>query len=205
MPMRIWQEIQAVLWQDHPALDLPAGLISNPFCCYCVGLGTKGMRMHPLLQPILPTGITVVLWCVCSAAAVILQPSKLDEPQPPPGRSPLTPFTVVVRTIPITMRLPLRGTLAGSSSEPCRPPSARPTGIRTSRFSSNLPSKRRSARRAAISLRQQGSPLLSHWSNFVMEVQAMSKGRAAIRVPRRSLTKPFLIQELIEPLTRERT
>ena len=61
--------------------------------------------MHPLLQPILPTGITVVLWCVCSAAAVIVQPSQLDEPQPLPD-SPLTPFTVVVRTIPITMDLP---------------------------------------------------------------------------------------------------
>jgi len=61
--------------------------------------------MHPLLQPILPTGITVVLWCVCSAAAVIVQPGQLDEPQPLPD-SPLTPFTVVVRTIPITMDLP---------------------------------------------------------------------------------------------------
>jgi hypothetical protein len=61
--------------------------------------------MHPLLQPILPTGITIVLWCVCEAAAVIVQPSKVDEPRPLPD-SPPTPFMVVVRTIPITKELP---------------------------------------------------------------------------------------------------
>jgi hypothetical protein len=61
--------------------------------------------MHPLLQPILPTGITIVLWCVCAAAAVIVQPSKVDEPAPLPD-SPPTPFMVVVRTIPITKELP---------------------------------------------------------------------------------------------------
>jgi hypothetical protein len=31
------------------------------------------MQMHPLLQPILPTGITILLWCVCSAAAALMQ------------------------------------------------------------------------------------------------------------------------------------
>jgi hypothetical protein len=60
--------------------------------------------MHPLLQPILPTGITILLWCVCSAAAALVQPSKNNEPQPLPD-SPPTPFTVVVRTIPITKEL----------------------------------------------------------------------------------------------------
>jgi hypothetical protein len=62
------------------------------------------MQMHPLLQPILPTGITVLLWCVCSAAAALVQPSKNNEPQPL-SDSPPTPFTVVVRTIPITQEL----------------------------------------------------------------------------------------------------
>ena len=61
--------------------------------------------MHPLLQPILPTGITIVLWCVCSAAAAIVQPSQNNEPPPLPD-SPPTPFRVVVRTIPITRELP---------------------------------------------------------------------------------------------------
>ena len=62
------------------------------------------MQMHPLLQPILPTGITILLWCVCSAAAALVQPNKNNEPQPLPD-SPPTPFTVVVRTIPITKEL----------------------------------------------------------------------------------------------------
>jgi hypothetical protein len=60
--------------------------------------------MHSLLQPILPTGITIVLWCVCSGAAALVQPSKNNEPQQLPD-SPTTPFTVVVRTIPITKEL----------------------------------------------------------------------------------------------------
>ncbi len=60
--------------------------------------------MHPPLQPILPTGITILLWCVCSAAAALVQPNKNNEPQPLPD-SPPTPFTVVVRTIPITKEL----------------------------------------------------------------------------------------------------
>jgi len=60
--------------------------------------------MHSLLQSILPTGITIVLWCVCAAAAVIVQPSQNNETQPLPD-SPPTPFTVVVRTIPITKEL----------------------------------------------------------------------------------------------------
>jgi hypothetical protein len=62
------------------------------------------MQMHPPLQPILPTGITILLWCVCSAAAALVQPNKNNEPQPLPD-SPPTPFTVVVRTIPITKEL----------------------------------------------------------------------------------------------------
>jgi hypothetical protein len=62
------------------------------------------MQMHPLLQPILPTGITILLWCVCSAAAALVQPNKITEPQSLPD-SPPTPFTVVVRTIPITKEL----------------------------------------------------------------------------------------------------
>jgi len=62
------------------------------------------MQMHPLLQPILPTGITILLWCVCSAAAALVQPSKNNEPQPLPD-SPPTPFRVVARTIPITKEL----------------------------------------------------------------------------------------------------
>src|SRR5436190_5170641 len=62
------------------------------------------MQMHPLLQPILPTGITILLWCVCSAAAALVQPGKNNETQPLPDSSP-TPFTVVVRTIPITKEL----------------------------------------------------------------------------------------------------
>ena len=61
--------------------------------------------MHSLLHSILPTGITIVLWCVCAAAAVIVQPSQNNETQPHPD-SPPTPFTVVVRTIPITKELP---------------------------------------------------------------------------------------------------
>jgi hypothetical protein len=59
--------------------------------------------MHSLLQSILPTGITIVLWCVCAAAAVIVQPSQNNETQPLPD-SPPTPFTVVVRTIPIIIK-----------------------------------------------------------------------------------------------------
>jgi hypothetical protein len=61
--------------------------------------------MHSLLQSILPTGITIVLWCVCAAAAVIVQPSQNNETQPLPD-SPPAPFTVVVRTIPIIKQLP---------------------------------------------------------------------------------------------------
>src|SRR5258707_12219007 len=57
--------------------------------------------MHSLLHSILPTGITIVLWCVCAAAAVIVQPSQNSETQSLPD-SPPTPFTVVLRTIPIT-------------------------------------------------------------------------------------------------------
>ena len=60
--------------------------------------------MQPLLQPVSPTGITILLWCVCSAAAALVQPNKNNEPQPLPD-SPPTPFTVVVRTIPITKEL----------------------------------------------------------------------------------------------------
>ena len=60
--------------------------------------------MHPLLQPVSPTGITILLWCVCSAAAALVQPGKDNEPQPL-SDSPPTPFTVVVRTIPITKEL----------------------------------------------------------------------------------------------------
>ena len=60
--------------------------------------------MHSLLQPILPTGITIVLWCVCLGAAALVQPSKNNETQQLPD-SPTTPFTVVVRTIPITKEL----------------------------------------------------------------------------------------------------
>jgi hypothetical protein len=60
--------------------------------------------MQPLLQPVSPTGITILLWCVCSAAAALVQPGKNNEPQPLPD-SPPTPFTVVVRTIPITKEL----------------------------------------------------------------------------------------------------
>ena len=63
------------------------------------------MRMHPLLQPILPTGLTIVLWCVCAAATALVQPSQNNQTQPLPD-SPPTPFTVVVRTIPITKELP---------------------------------------------------------------------------------------------------
>jgi hypothetical protein len=62
--------------------------------------------MHSLLRSILPTGIAIVLWCVCAAAAVIVQPIQNDETQPLPD-SPPTPFTVVVRTIPIIKQLPL--------------------------------------------------------------------------------------------------
>ena len=60
--------------------------------------------MHPLLQPILPTGLTIVLWCACAGAAALVQPSQNNETQPLPD-SPPTPFTVVVRTIPITKEL----------------------------------------------------------------------------------------------------
>ena len=60
--------------------------------------------MHPLLQPILPTGITIVLWCVCSAATALVQPVKNNDPptqhQPEP-----TAFITVVRTIPILKEL----------------------------------------------------------------------------------------------------
>jgi hypothetical protein len=59
--------------------------------------------MHSPLHSILPTGITIVLWCVCAAAAVIVQPSQNNETQPLPD-SPPTPFTVVVRTIPIIIK-----------------------------------------------------------------------------------------------------
>ncbi len=61
--------------------------------------------MHSLLHSILPTGITIVLWCVCAAAAVIVQPSQNNETPPLPD-SPPTPFMVVVRTIPIIKQLP---------------------------------------------------------------------------------------------------
>ena len=60
--------------------------------------------MHPLLQPILPTGITIVLWCVCLAAAALVQPSKNYEPTPQPPPEP-TAFITVVRTIPILKEL----------------------------------------------------------------------------------------------------
>jgi len=60
--------------------------------------------MHPLLQPVSPTGITILLWCVCSAAAALVPSGKSNEPQPLPD-SPPTPFRVVVRTIPITKEL----------------------------------------------------------------------------------------------------
>ena len=60
--------------------------------------------MRPLLQPILLTGLTIVLWCVCAAAAALVQPSQNSEIQPLLD-SPPTPFTVVARTIPITKEL----------------------------------------------------------------------------------------------------
>jgi hypothetical protein len=72
------------------------------------------MQMHPLLQPILPTGITILLWCVCSAAAALVQPNKNNEPQPLPD-SPPTPFTVVVRTDPHHQGTGIRGALADPS------------------------------------------------------------------------------------------
>jgi H+/gluconate symporter-like permease len=62
------------------------------------------MQMHPLLQPILPTGLTILLWCVCSAAAALVQPVKNNEPTPQPQPEP-TAFITVVRTIPITKEL----------------------------------------------------------------------------------------------------
>ena len=36
--------------------------------------------MQPLLQPVSPTGITILLWCVCSAAAALVQPGINNEP-----------------------------------------------------------------------------------------------------------------------------
>jgi hypothetical protein len=82
-----------------------AGLISSGFFVGLLQLGwARGHDMHSLLQSILPTGITIVLWCVCAAAAVIVQPSQNNETQPL-SDSPPTPFTVVVRTIPITKEL----------------------------------------------------------------------------------------------------
>jgi len=99
--------------------------------------------MHSLLHSILPTGITIVLWCVCAAAAVIVQPSQNNETQPLPD-SPPTPFTVVVRTIPITKELPFEERWQVPAPDAMPPPSARLTGIRTSHFSSNLTSRLRS-------------------------------------------------------------
>jgi hypothetical protein len=61
--------------------------------------------MHPLLQPVSPTGITIVLWCVCSAAAAFVQPVKNNEP-PPQHQPEPTAFITVVRTIPILKELP---------------------------------------------------------------------------------------------------
>jgi hypothetical protein len=60
--------------------------------------------MHPLLQPIFPTGITIVLWCVCSAATALMQPVKNNEP-PPQHQPEPTAFITVVRTIPILKEL----------------------------------------------------------------------------------------------------
>ena len=60
--------------------------------------------MHPLLQPILPTGITIVLWCVCSAATALVQPVKNNDP-PPQHQPEPTAFITVVRTIPILKEL----------------------------------------------------------------------------------------------------
>jgi hypothetical protein len=55
--------------------------------------------MHPLLQPILPTGITIVLWCVCSAATALVQPVKNNEPppqhQPEPKAAAVSPINLV--------------------------------------------------------------------------------------------------------------
>jgi hypothetical protein len=78
--------------------------------------------MHPLLQPILPTGITIVLWCVCSAATALVQPVKNNDP-PPQHQPEPTAFITVVRTIPILKEL---------AFEDCRP----------SHFGSNLTSIR---------------------------------------------------------------
>jgi hypothetical protein len=61
--------------------------------------------MHPLLQVILPTGITIVLWCVCSAATALVQPVKNNDP-PPQHQPEPTAFITVVRTIPILKELP---------------------------------------------------------------------------------------------------
>ncbi len=94
--------------------------------------------MQPLLQPVSPTGITILLWCVCSAAAALVQPGKNNEPQPLPD-SPPTPFTVVVRS---------RNAGRFQLRRPCRrPPSVR---LRTSHFSSNLTSRLRSLPSAPI-------------------------------------------------------
>ena len=60
--------------------------------------------MQPLLQPVSPTGITILLWCVCSAAAALVQPVKNNEP-PPQHQPEPTAFITVVRTIPILKEL----------------------------------------------------------------------------------------------------
>jgi hypothetical protein len=97
--------------------------------------------MHSLPQPILPTGITIVLWCVCSGAAALVQPSKNNEPQQLPD-SPTTPFTVVVRTIPITKEL--------AFEERWRVPAPETMPPTASHFGSNLTSGLRSMPSPAI-------------------------------------------------------
>jgi hypothetical protein len=122
--------------------------------------------MHPLLQAILPTGITIVLWCVCSAAAALVQLSKNNEPKPQPPPEP-TAFITVVRTIPILKELAFE-----ERWQVPAPETMPPTDV-----SLQLEPDQRASQHAERSdpvCGSKGRALLLHWSNSVMEVQSMN-------------------------------
>jgi len=131
--------------------------------------------MHSLLQSILPTGITIVLWCVCAAAAVIVQPSQNNETQPH-ADSPPTPFTVVVRTIPIIKQLPFEERWRDPA--PQTMPFIISLADQYQQVSLRLKPDQQApqpAERPDPVCGSKGRRLFSHWSNSVMALQAMNQ------------------------------
>ncbi|UGY16336.1 hypothetical protein HAP48_0049065 [Bradyrhizobium septentrionale] len=63
--------------------------------------------MHPMLQPMFPTKLAIAsgaVWCAWTVAAVFVHTFPINAPAPA-AADPPQPFTLMVRTIPITPEL----------------------------------------------------------------------------------------------------